>query len=254
MESNIEKDLHNLSKNLYLESPDLWIDYSDKISSGVFDELVVFFATKYNYISIVKHAIENKLIDIDSQSKNKEFRTIYDHLVYIARQNKDKDIYNYLYTLKNPTKEIAKDNKSIENNKIDNNNETENINIPSVICKKCKSNIFEVGYIVSENKVFKYSPQKNKPVEINKEELNSVVCLNCNSLIKDTTPKDLEALCNITTCIKCKNDLRITGIVDKTNLIYNKELNKFDLGDTYYACCKCDNPISEQQKEFFNLK
>ena len=42
MESNIEKDLDNLSKNLYLESPDLWIDYSDKISSGVFDELVVF--------------------------------------------------------------------------------------------------------------------------------------------------------------------------------------------------------------------
>ena len=76
MESNIEKDLDNLSKNLYLESPDLWIDYSDKISSGVFDELVVFFATKYNYISIVKHAIENKLIDIDSQSKNKDFNTI----------------------------------------------------------------------------------------------------------------------------------------------------------------------------------
>ena len=254
MESNIEKDLDNLSKNLYLESPDLWIDYSDKISSGVFDELVVFFATKYNYISIVKHSIENKLIDIDSQSKNKDFNTIYDHLIYMARQNTDKDIYNYLDTLKNPSKEISKDNKSIKNNEIDNNNNYENINIPSVICNKCKSNIFEVGYIVSENKVFKYSPQKNKPVEIKKEELNSVVCLNCNSLIEDTTPKDLEALCNITTCIKCKNDLRTSGIVDKTNLIYNKELNKFDLGNTYYACCKCENPISEQQKEFFNLK
>ena len=114
MESNIEKDLDNLSKNLYLESPDLWIDYSDKISSGVFDELVVFFATKYNYISIVKHAIENKLIDIDSQSKNKDFNTIYDHLIYMARQNTDKDIYNYLDTLKNPSKEISKDNKSIK--------------------------------------------------------------------------------------------------------------------------------------------
>ena len=172
----------------------------------------------------------------------------------MARQKTDKDIYNYLDTLKNPSKEISKDNKSIKNNEIDNNNNYENINIPSVICNKCKSNIFEVGYIVSENKVFKYSPQKNKPVEIKKEELNSVVCLNCNSLIEDTTPKDLEALCNITTCIKCKNDLRTSGIVDKTNLIYNKELNKFDLGNTYYACCKCDNPIGEQQKEFFNLK
>ena len=35
------------------------------------------------------------------------------------------------------------------------------INIPSVICKKCKSNIFEVGYIVCENKIFKFSPDNS---------------------------------------------------------------------------------------------
>ena len=251
MKSSIKKDLDTLSKNLYLESPDLWIEFLDKVNSGIFDELVLFFATKYNYVSIVKYAIDNNLIDINSKSRNKEFATIYDHLVYVARQNNYKDLSDYFSNLKNPNKEISKNNK---NDKTNIKTKNKDINIPSVICKKCKSNIFEVGYIVSENKVFKYSPQKNKPVEIKKEELNSVVCLNCNSLIEDTTPKDLEALCNITTCIKCKNDLRTSGIVDKTNLIYNKELNKFDLGNTYYACCKCDNPISEQQKEFFNLK
>ena len=82
MQSIIEKDLDNLSKNLYLESPDLWIEFLDKVNAGIFDELVLFFATKYNYISIVKHAIQNKLIDIHSQSKNNDFNTIYDHLIY----------------------------------------------------------------------------------------------------------------------------------------------------------------------------
>ena len=71
MKSIIEKDLDSLSKNLYLESPDLWIEFLDKINSGTFDELVLFFATKYNYISIVKYAIENHLIDINLKSRNK---------------------------------------------------------------------------------------------------------------------------------------------------------------------------------------
>ncbi|MFR8619334.1 MAG: hypothetical protein ACLVEC_00935, partial [Romboutsia timonensis] len=117
-----------------------------------------------------------------------------------------------------------------------------------------KSNIFEVGYIVCENKIFKFSPEENKPVEIAKEDLNSVICCNCNSLIENTTPKDLEALCNITTCINCKNDLRSTGIIDKRSLIYNKDSNKFDLGETYYACGKCEKAISDQQKDYFKLK
>ena len=96
--------------------------------------------------------------------------------------------------------------------------------------------------------------KKKKPVEIAREELNSVICCNCNSLVENTTPKDLDALCNITTCINCKNDLRNVGIIDKRNLIYNKDLNKFDLGDTYYACGKCENAINEKQKDFFKLK
>lgn len=251
MKSSVKKDLDTLSKNLYLESPDLWIEFLDKVNAGIFDELVLFFATKYNYISIVKYAIDNNLIDINSNSRNKEFATIYDHLVYVARQNSYKDFSDYFSSLKNPNKEISQNNK---NDKVNIKSKNEDINVPSVVCKKCKSNIFEVGYIVCENKIFKFSPEKNKPVEIAKEDLNSVICYNCNSLIEDTTPKDLEALCNITTCINCKNDLRSTGIIDKRNLIYNKDSNKFDLGDTYYACGKCENAISDQQKEYFKLK
>lgn len=251
MKSSIKKDLDTLSKNLYLESPDLWIEFLDKVNSGIFDELVLFFATKYNYISIVKYAIDNNLIDINSKSRNKEFATIYDHLVYVARQNNYKDLSDYFSNLKNPNKEISKNN---ENDKTNIKTKNKDINMPSLICKKCKSNIFEVGYIVCENKIFKFSPEENKPVEIAKEDLNSVICCNCNSLIENTTPKDLEALCNITTCINCKNDLRSTGIIDKRNLIYNKDSNKFDLGETYYACGKCEKAISDQQKDYFKLK
>ena len=104
MKSSIKKDLDTLSKNLYLESPDLWIEFLDKVNSGIFDELVLFFATKYNYISIVKYAIDNNLIDINSKSRNKEFATIYDHLVYVARQNNYKDFSDYFSNLKNPNK------------------------------------------------------------------------------------------------------------------------------------------------------
>ena len=251
MKSIIEKDLENLSKNLYLESPDLWIEFLDKVNSGIFDELVLFFATKYNYISIIKYAIENNLIDINSKSRNKEFDTIYDHLVYVARQNNYKGFSDYLNSLKNPNKEISLNTK---NDKIKSETKNKDINIPSVICQKWKSNIFEVGYIVCENKIFKFSHEENKPVETGKEDLNYVICYNCKSLIKDTTPEDLEALCNITTCINCKNDLRNSGIVDKRNLYYNKKLNKFDLGDTYYACGKCEQAISNQQKDYFKLK
>ena len=41
MKSSVKKDLDTLSKNLYLES-DLWIEFLDKVNSGIFDELVLF--------------------------------------------------------------------------------------------------------------------------------------------------------------------------------------------------------------------
>ena len=37
MKSSVKKDLDTLSKNLYLESPDLWIEFLDKVNSGIFD-------------------------------------------------------------------------------------------------------------------------------------------------------------------------------------------------------------------------
>ena len=38
----IQDDLEGLSKKLYLESPDLWMDFLDKTGNNKFDEMVLY--------------------------------------------------------------------------------------------------------------------------------------------------------------------------------------------------------------------
>ena len=52
--SDISNDLDNISKKLYLESPEIWIDFSDKVGEEILDEMVLFYAAKFNYVSILK--------------------------------------------------------------------------------------------------------------------------------------------------------------------------------------------------------
>ena len=83
----INDDLEGLSKKLYLESPDLWMDFLDKTGNNKFDEMVLFFSAKYNYPNIIKYVIDNNLIDLDKPSKNKSFSSIRNHLLSIANNN-----------------------------------------------------------------------------------------------------------------------------------------------------------------------
>ena len=46
MNSKVKDDLESLSKNVYLGSPDLWIDFVDKVNNEIIDEMVLFFAKK----------------------------------------------------------------------------------------------------------------------------------------------------------------------------------------------------------------
>lgn len=243
MEQKIKEELELLSKDLYLESPDLWIEFSDKINDGVFDELVLFMATKYNRVSIVKYAVKNDLIDLNLKSKNKDFTNIYEHLYYLSKQSKNKDVYNFLDSLKNP----SKNNPSTKDNSKKNN-------LPSVVCPKCKSNIFESGYIICENKVFKFSSKENKPVEVSNTKLNSVVCNNCNCTIPNVTPEKLETLCNVSICSNCLKDLRNVGISDNTSLVYNTNHNKFVAKNNNYSCQNCNHILNKEQEEYFNLR
>lgn len=243
MEVNIKEDLELLSKDLYLETPDLWIEFLDKINEGIFNELVLFLATKYNYVSIVKYAVDNNLIDLDSKSKNTNFKNIYDHLFYVSKQSKYKDVYNFLNNLKNPSE-----------NSNSTTNDSKNETLPSFICQNCKSNVFESGYIVCQNKVFKFLPQENKPVEVSSSTLDSVICNNCNCILPDTTPERLEVLCSITRCANCSEDLREVGILDNTSLVYDTGSNKFISNHTNYSCQKCNHILKKEQEEHFSLK
>lgn len=243
MNSKVKKDLESLSKNVYLESPDLWIDFLDKVNDEVIDEMVLFFATKYGYLSIVQYAINNNILDIESKSKNNSFDNIYEHLLHTAKQSNNSKIYDFLVSLDINSEQI------LTSDEYDSTND----DLPTFICNNCNSNIFECGYIVCENKVYKFSKDQRKPVEESSELLESVKCCNCNSIISQATPKMLEALCNITNCSKCNRDLRDVGIKDSEKLAYDKDSNTFISKGNHYTCHACSTPLNKDQKVHFNL-
>ncbi len=252
--NNLEDSIEKLSKNLYLESPDLWIEFSGKMSDNIFDEMVLFFAIKYNYKSIVKHAISNNLIDLTAPSKNNAYPNIKEHLIFIAKQNKALDILNYL---ENPSScdDINEDivvkeiNDSISNL----NDNKENKYFPKYLCSYCKHNIFESGYRVSESVEYKYSLEEDKPIEISRELSNLIVCCNCNKDLKDVSIEGLNELCSIQNCTNCGSNLTVVGITDKSKMSFDSDLGKFSNISKSYHCSKCDREINEKQREFFNI-
>ncbi len=206
----LNEDIDSLSKNLYLESPDLWIDFSDKMGENKFDEMVLFFATKYKYISIVKHAVNNNLINLDSPSKNKAFKSIREHLISIAKQNNNVEVYNFLT---NNTDDSS--NSECSSKETETNNTNKYSYIPKCICSHCNTNIFDTGYISSKETTYKYSSQLNKLVSTSENTLDTVLCSNCKNIVSDTNPKLLENLCTVQNCSKCGLDLTSSGVIDK---------------------------------------
>lgn len=243
MNSNVKEDLELLSKKVYLEVPDLWVDFLDKVNDEIIDEMVLFFATKNNYLSIVSYAINNRVVDIESKSKNNNFKNIYEHLLHTAKQSNSCEVYNFLVNIDDHSEQVLTSDEEYLSSD----------DMPSFICSNCKSNIFECGYIVNENKIYKFSKEHNKPIQTSSRLLDSVKCCNCNSIILDVTPKKLELLCNITNCNKCKSDLREVGIKDNEKLVYDKNSNTFISKKTNYTCNVCDTPLNEEQKVHFNL-
>ena len=58
--------------------------------------MVLFFATKYNYLSIVKFILNNDIVNLDNPSKNKQFATVKENILAAATQFNAKDIYDYV--------------------------------------------------------------------------------------------------------------------------------------------------------------
>lgn len=251
---NFKEDIENLSKKLYLESPDLWIEFSDKMNENRFDEMVLFFAAKYGFLSIIKHSIGNNLINLEQPSKNKSFATVKDHILSVSKQNNETHIYNYI---KNPNdSSIVYDKINSDYKAKETSTNCDNIKkkyIPKYICKNCNQNIFECGYSLSEQITYKYSEKENKLVESSKKLKDFIICAGCNFILEDISIESLNNLCSIQNCHVCGHNLTLCGIINKTTLVFNSSVNSFDTSSKSYQCTNCDSPITKEQVNFFNI-
>ena len=248
--SQISDDLDNISKKLYLDSPEVWIDFSDKVGDQKIDEMVLFYATKFNFISVLKYAVDNNIIDLNSASKNKIYPSIKEHLLAVSKDYKSEEVYNYLngdckLTENHIEKTIGKDIEVKESN--------HNDYFPVYLCSHCNSNILESGYKVYEEVNFAFSPNKRKSEELSRKRDSKVFCNNCNNSIENVTTQLLENICSVHNCKKCGNDLTQIGITEKVKMKFNEQDSKFVGNEKTYNCPSCDEELNKAQIKYFNL-
>lgn len=241
--NDIEDNLNKIRKKLYLESPDLWIDFCGKVDENILDEMVLFYAAKYNYANIIKFATDNKMINLNNPSKNKTYKSINEHLLSVSRDCNSQDVINLLNNSKEVVKNDNNDLKKVENNTY----------YPVFNCPHCDTNILKTGYKIYEEVHFAFSEKNNKLEETNRIKNDNVLCSNCNKFINNTNTNFLENLCSINHCKKCGKDLTEIGINEKINMSFNEESNKFDKKEKTYNCVSCDEELSKHQIEYFKL-
>lgn len=232
----LDKDVEQLSKSLYLDNPDLWMEFLDKSNDKNFDEMSLFFATKNDMISILRYAVEENKFDLNSISKNKDFSSVKENLLDVAFRYNSKHVLDYLS--KGNINASVKSNSSID---------------IEYHCPNCKSNIFESGYNILISSTCKYSNSDKKIVRSIPKELDIVICSSCNFELKEVTPTKLENLTSVENCSNCGSNLTTTGIVKEVSINYNKTTNKFTDGDMSYCCKSCRSPLETNQLEHFNL-
>lgn len=238
--SDIEENLNHISKKLYLKSPDVWIDFHSKIEDKIIDEMVLFYAAQYNITSILKYVIDNKILDLNGISKDKNYPSIKENLLSVAKHYKSFDFYNLL----------SENDNSINKTKEEKNNKNYS---PVFICPHCNENLLNTGYKVFEEVSFAYLPQNNKSQEVSRIKNDKVFCCNCNNHLENISVNLLENLCSIHYCQKCGKNLTEIGINEKSKMIFNENNNKFTKQSKTYNCSNCDTELNKFQKEYFNL-
>lgn len=247
---DISNDLDNIAKKLYLESPDIWIEFSGNVGEKKIDEMVLFYATKFNFVSVLKYAVDNNIIDLNTPSKNKNYSSIKEHILAVSKDYKSDDVYNYL------TGGCESTQNNIEENDIKSEVEAETVHndyFPVFLCPQCNSNIFKSGYKIYEEINFAFSPDKRKSQELNRKRDNRVFCNNCNNNIDNITIDLLENICSIHNCKSCGKDLTQIGITEKMKLKFNEKDSKFIGKEKTYNCPSCDEELNESQIKYFNL-
>ncbi|SCJ35926.1 Uncharacterised protein [uncultured Clostridium sp.] len=248
----LDDDIESLSKTLYLENPDLWLDFLEKSSDKNFDEMSLYFAAKYNFISIIKYAVEVNEFDLDSTSKNKAFPSVRKHLIDVAHTEKSFDVLSYL-TGEKYTEDVE---KSSDKTNLENDNKFKsvtNYSGASYSCPHCNLNVFEFGYKVLISSTCYYSPSDRKIVRSNPMELDTIICASCNKEIEDVTPKKLEDILNIENCVNCGSHIPTSGVLKEVSVSFNKDNGKFEDGGSTYCCKPCRKSLEKPQLEYFNL-
>lgn len=242
----ILEDLNDLKRKVYLESPEVFVDFADKIENSELDEMVLFFATKYNYLSIVKFIVENKLVDLNKPSKNTKFATIKDHILAAASQFNAVYISEYLLNLN-----VKKDNTA-ENN-TNENIETFIKDTISGLCPNLNLDIFEEMF----------DTQKNTTSKANETKVEE------NNIVENEEPEKLESEnekieepSNISTyepkfiCPNCNCNILESGYStsEKVTYKYSKEehgvkvVSKEQLNTV--TCANCNYTIEQLTPEF----
>lgn len=249
--NDIRNDLNNISKKLYLESPEIWIDFSDKVGEEILDEMVLFYATKFNYVSILKYAIDNDIIDLSIPSKNKNYSSIKEHLLAVSKDYKNDDVYTYL---SGECRSFQSNEEQNTDESIDTKQEESHENyFPVFLCPHCNSNILKSGYKVYEEINFAFSQNKSKSEELSRKKDSRVFCNSCNKIVDNTTTELLENICSIHNCKKCGKDLTQIGITEKVKMKFNDNNSKFIGKQKTYNCSSCDEELYESQIKYFNL-
>ena len=233
----ILNDLKDLEKKIYLDSPEVFVDFADRIAENNLDEMVLFFATKYNYLSIVKFILNNDIVNLDNPSKNKQFATVKEHILAAATQFNAKDIYDYI---------VNYDTKLEEENTEDDDIETFLKTVGEKLSDLCGQVDLGGGYYKEPKK-----PNTDKP-----ETVESTPSTDKNTDSKVEQPQQSNMYEPKFICPNCSCNIFETGysISEKVNYKYSKDEKKLVVTskeqENAVTCSKCGYTIEQLNPAF----
>lgn len=248
----ILNDLKDLEKKIYLDSPEVFVDFADRIAENNLDEMVLFFATKYNYLSIVKFILNNDIVNLDNPSKNKQFATVKEHILAAATQFNAKDIYDYI---------VNYDTKLEEENTEDDDIETFLKTVGEKLSDLCGQVDLGGGYYKEPNKA-KTSQSKKEDVADTKPNTDKPETVESTPSTDKNTDSKVEQLQQSNMyepkfiCPNCSCNIFETGysISEKVNYKYYKDEKKLVVTskeqENAVTCSKCGYTIEQLNPAF----